>query len=135
MSHCDKLGLPKKKVPAPSVNIACPAVPAVVGSVKVRLDAWEEEACKMVLKLVEAFRKISCPVLLAEPRVKAPGIVTGMPELPMTTAVEEAVPRLNAPAPSTVTAPSPSSPELLTVNIACAVRVTEPRRQRTPRSR
>jgi hypothetical protein len=112
-----------------------------LGRVKVKLEAWEEEAWRMVVKLVEAFLNKSLPVVLAEPRVRLPttvmdpGTVTGMPDLPMMTAVEEAVPRLNAPAPSTVTAPSPSSPELLTVNIACAVRVTEPRRQRTPRSR
>jgi hypothetical protein len=93
-------------------------VPKVGGRVKVRLEAWEDDACSVVVKLVEAFLKISCPVLLALPRVKVPGIVTGMPELPMTTAVEEAVPRFSTPAPSMVTAPSPSSPELLTVKRA-----------------
>jgi hypothetical protein len=115
--------------------MAWPAVPAVGGRVNVKFEDCEDDAWSVVVKLVEAFPKRSCPMLLAEPRVKDPGIVTGMPDLPMTTAVEEAVPRFRVPAPSTVTAPSPSSPELLTVNMAWAVRVTEPKRQRTPRSR
>ena len=54
LSHCEEPGLPKKRFPAPSVNIACPAVPAVAGSVKVRLDDWEEEAWSRVVKLLEA---------------------------------------------------------------------------------
>src|ERR1035437_7154049 len=80
-------------------------------------------------------------MVLAEPRVRAPliatfpGIVTGVPVLPMTTAVEEAVPTLSVPALSTVTSASPNMPELLTVNMALAVRVTDPKRQRTASNR
>src|ERR1035437_998836 len=121
--------------------MAWPVVPAVGGSVKVRLEAWEEDACRMVVKLVDAFLNRSWPVVLAEPKVKAPltakfpGMVMGVLELPMTTAVDEAVPRLRVPALSTVTSASPNMPELLTVNIALAVRATDPRRQRTPINR
>jgi hypothetical protein len=63
-------------------------------------------------------------VVLAEPRVKVPltardpGIITGVVELPMTTAVEEAVPRFRVPELSTTTSASPNKPELLTVTRA-----------------
>ena len=96
-------------------------MPVALGRVKVRFEVKDGEACSRVVKLLDAFLKSSWPVVLAEPRVKVPltakvpGIVTGVEELPMTTAVDEAVPRFRVPEPSTTTSASPNKPELLTV--------------------
>ena len=139
LSHCEEPGLPNKRFPAPSVNIAWPEVPAVLGKVKARLEVWEEDDRSRVVKLFEALLNKSWPaVVLATPKVKAPLMavgpckVTGAPPLPMTTPVEEAVPMLSAPKPSTLTSASPDKPELLTVSMAWVVRVKDNRRKKIP---
>ena len=67
------------------------------------------------------------------PRV--PIIVTGEVVDPISTLVEDAVPRLKVPDASTVAALLPISPELLTVKSAWAVNVKEPMKKSMASSR
>src|ERR1019366_9705547 len=71
-------------------------------------------------------------VVVPETFREEPWMVMGMPALPMTMLVDEAVPRFKAPTPSTVTAASPDRPDLLTVSMAWAAAVID--RKRTSRA-
>jgi hypothetical protein len=125
-NHCEEPPpAPKYSDPLPSVSRAWPAVPALLGSVKLRLEACDGDDCSRVVKPLDGLLKISWPaVVLAAPRDNAwvtfrtPGTITGTPALPMVIPVEDAVPMLRAPAASTVTSESPDRPVLLTVSMA-----------------